>query len=405
MTLRHYVPNNRVLAACSDSETVEEQEAYRVRYRKRCSMEKNRQNGKTMKETICTCMKPLILCCCILAFLAGSITAQSAEDNPWVVYQGGQGPGEGKHIVFVSGDEEYRSEEALPALAKILAYHHGFKCTVLFAIDPESGEIDPEYQTNIPGLEQLQSADLMVLFTRFRELPDEQMKYIDTYTQAGKPVVALRTATHAFHYTRNLQSPYAKYSFNSKVAGWQDGYGRQVLGETWVAHHGEHGKQGTRGLINGLHKDHPVLQGAEDIWGPTDVYAIRDLSDDAQILVFGQVTEGMSSDAPMSYKTPIMPVAWTKQYESESGNTARVFATTMGASVDLENEDLRRLLVNACYWGMKMEQQISEESTVDIVGDYDPTMFGFGDHQKGLRPTDFAVDQKTIDQIRPQSSH
>ena len=96
-------------------------------------------------------------------------------------------PGEGVHIVWVSGDEEYRSEEALPAVAKIMAVHHGFKCTVLFAINSETGEIDPNDQTNIPGLHHLETADLMVLFTRFRELPDEQMKYIVDFTNSGKP--------------------------------------------------------------------------------------------------------------------------------------------------------------------------------------------------------------------------
>ncbi len=60
-----------------------------------------------------------------------------------VVYEGNQGPGKGKHIVFVTGDEEYRSEEAMPMLAQILAIRHGFKCTVLFALDPTDGTIDP----------------------------------------------------------------------------------------------------------------------------------------------------------------------------------------------------------------------------------------------------------------------
>src|SRR5271167_1524841 len=100
-----------------------------------------------------------------------------AQENPWVVYSGGDGPGKGKHIVLVSGDEEYRSEEALPQLGKILAKHHGFKCTVLFAIDPKDGTINPNV-SDIPGLEALRTADLLVLFTRFRNLPDEQMKHL-----------------------------------------------------------------------------------------------------------------------------------------------------------------------------------------------------------------------------------
>ena len=67
--------------------------------------------------------------------------------QPWVVYEGGDGPGKGKHVVLVSGDDEYRSEELLPQLGKILAKRHGFKCTVLFAIDPATGTINPKIPT------------------------------------------------------------------------------------------------------------------------------------------------------------------------------------------------------------------------------------------------------------------
>ena len=309
--------------------------------------------------------------------------------NEWVVYEGNHGPGNGKHIVLVSGDEEYRSEEALPMLGKVLAIHHGFKCTVLFAINPETGEIDPEVQTNIPGLHTLESADMLVLFTRFRELPDEQMKYIIDYTNAGKPVMGLRTATHAFNYTRNLDSPYAKYSFNSK--NFEGGYGRQVLGETWVNHHGHHGKESARGVIDEAMKDHPILKGVDDVWGPSDVYGINSLTGDSEVLVHGQVLVGMEpTDAPKP-DTVTMPMAWIKTYTGDAGNTSRVFNTTMGASVDLESEGLRRLLVNGCYWCMGMEDAIPDQSAVDYIGDYEPTFFGFGTFEKGVRPEDHAL--------------
>src|ERR1700722_4338033 len=101
---------------------------------------------------------PLALLIAVAASLA-CVPAKAAD--PWVVYDGGDGPGKGKHIVFVSGDEEYRSEEGLPQLAKILAVHHGFKCTVLFSVDPKDGTINPNETQNIPGLEALQTADLM----------------------------------------------------------------------------------------------------------------------------------------------------------------------------------------------------------------------------------------------------
>lgn len=325
----------------------------------------------------------------IIIISARLATAQ--QSPPWIVYQGNEGAGKGKHIVFVSGDEEYRSEEALTMLAKILATHHGFKCTVLFSIDPKTSKIDPDNQTNIPGLEQLKTADLMVLLIRFRELPDEQMKFIDEYTQSGKPVVALRTSTHAFSYTRNKQSSFAKYSYNSTVKGWEGGYGRQILGETWIAHHGVHGKEGTRGLINGTIENHAILRGVKDIWGSTDVYTIRNLTGDSKVLVYGQSTHGMTPQSPLSYEKSVMPVAWIKNYTNEKGNTARIFNTTMGASVDLVNKDLRRLLVNACYWAMGMDQQIPEESNVEIIGEYNPTMFGFGGFKKGLSPADFEI--------------
>src|SRR5579864_7486976 len=96
-------------------------------------------------------------CGCKLALavaLAVILGPPSPAGDPWLTVEGSHGPGAGKHIVLISGDEEYRSEEALPQLAKILAKQHGFKCTVLFAIDPKDGTINPNVNNNIPGLEQ-----------------------------------------------------------------------------------------------------------------------------------------------------------------------------------------------------------------------------------------------------------
>src|SRR6266508_6811454 len=80
----------------------------------------------------------------VAVFLAFNVLALlPAGAGDWVTYEGGQGPGQGKHIVFLAGDEEYRSEEGLPQLAKLLAMRHGFKCTVLFPINPADGTIAP----------------------------------------------------------------------------------------------------------------------------------------------------------------------------------------------------------------------------------------------------------------------
>src|SRR5882672_1968230 len=95
-------------------------------------------------------------------FALNLIAVSAAVAGDWVVYKGKSGPGRGKHIVFLTGDEEYRSEEGLPQLAKILAVRHGFKCTVLFSIN-QNGEIDPTIKNNEPGIEALDSADLCVM--------------------------------------------------------------------------------------------------------------------------------------------------------------------------------------------------------------------------------------------------
>lgn len=317
-----------------------------------------------------------------------ALPAANGEDH-WVVYEGKSGPGVGKHIVLVSGDEEYRSEEALPQLGKILARHHGFRCTVLFAIDPADGTINPDRNDNIPGLEALETADLMIIFTRFRRLPDDQMKFVENYVESGRPIVGLRTATHAFDMP---EGTYAHYSWRSQ--DWDGGFGRQVLGETWISHHGAHGSQSTRGILAEGAADHPILRGIKDgdIWGPTDVYGVRlPLPGDSRPLVLGQVVAGMNPDDPPlegAKNDPMMPIAWTKTYQGKSGETARVFTTTMGASQDLENEGLRRLIVNATYWGLGMEEQITPDGPVSLVGFFKPTPFKFHGHQKGIRPAD-----------------
>ena len=324
-----------------------------------------------------------------LAILSGRAAVAA---DPWVVYEGQAGPGQGKHIVLVSGDEEYRSEEMLPALGKILAKHHGCKCTVLFAINPLDGTIDPNNQQNIPGLEALDHADMMVLFLRFRELPDEQMKHIVDFVNSGKPVLGIRTATHAFSYSRSKTSPYAKWSFNSQQ--WPGGFGQQVLGETWVNHHGHHGVESSRGIVNPAFKDSPVLRGVEDIWGPTDVYTVTHLIPEAQVLVHGQVLEGMQpTDKPVVGKKnePMLPLAWLKSYTGSEGKTSRIFCTTMGCSVDFESAGFRRLLVNGCYWGLGLESQIPAQNNVDLVGPYKPTPMGGSKYTKGVKPVDLKL--------------
>ena len=315
-----------------------------------------------------------------------------ASADQSLVLDGYEGPGKGKHVVLIAGDDEYRSEELIPQLGKILAVHHGFQCTVLFAINRETGKIDPGAQDNIPGLEALKTADLMVLFLRFRDLPDEQMKHIMDYTHSGRPIMGLRTATHAFNFRKHADGPYAKWSFRAK-GKTRGGYGRQVLGETWINHYGHHQKESTRGLVAKGMESHPIVKGCEDIWGPSDVYAITKLSGDCKPLIMGQVLSGMRpTDKPNPDKKPV-PVAWLKTYTGTKGKPARVFTTTMGHAGDLKSEGFRRLLVNACYWCTGIEDRIAPRSKVDLVGKYEPNRIGMGKHKKSLKPADHKIDR------------
>ncbi len=323
--------------------------------------------------------------------LGGLLAALPAADR--LVVRGASGPGAGKRIVLVSGDEEYRSEEALPQLARILARYHGFDCTVLFAIDPADGTINPDITTNIPGLESLDKADLLVLFTRHRDLPDAQMKHIVDYVDSGRPIVALRTATHAF--ALKSSATYSRYTWNSKE--WDGGFGRQVLGETWINHHGRHGVQSTRAITAPGQTNHPILRGIPSgaVWVPTDVYEVRlPLPGDSVPLLLGAVLTGMNAtDPPASGKLndPMLPVAWVKTYTGARGKAARIFTTTMGSSQDLRNEPFRRLLVNACYWALGLEKRIPAQSKVDLVGEYHPSPFRFGGAAKGVKPESLEV--------------
>jgi hypothetical protein len=339
-------------------------------------------------------MKIFLACFVVISSLA--VTSSWATD--WVTYEGGNGPGRGKHIVFLAGDEEYRSEEGLPQLAKILAVRHGFKCTVVFSVNPKTGEIDPNTGDHQPGIEALDSADLCIMLLRFRHWPDEQMKHFVDYYLAGKPIIALRTSTHAFSYGKETQSAYKRFHWQSR--DWPAGFGKQVLGETWVSHWAVHKKEATRGVIEPGARDLPILRGVRDIFGDTDVYEAAPPAD-ATVLVRGQVLKGMMpSDAPADYRKktskgveqgindPMMPVVWTRNYKNESGNTNRIFTTTLGSATDMQSAGFRRLLVNGAYWAVGLEEHIPAVAEVDYVGEFKPTMYGFNGGKKGVKPAD-----------------
>ncbi|MCX6855523.1 MAG: ThuA domain-containing protein [Verrucomicrobia bacterium] len=296
----------------------------------------------------------------LTALILSSIAASAAD---WI-HLPAKGTANGKKIVFVTGDDEYHSETSMPMMAHILAERHGFDCKVLFAINRKTGVIDTSQRDNIPGLESLAEADLMVVFTRFRALEEAQMKLFQSYLDTGKPVIGIRTATHAFDFSKLPDSPFANYSYSNTSETFTGGFGRQVLGQNWIAHWGGHGKQSTRGRFAPNAATHPILRGIADgeVWGPTDTYeATLPMAEGCTPILMGEICESMEPDSgpapapPANAKgrqainknSPMMPISWT--YQRPVGVKGRVFASTIGGAMagkdDWANEAMRRMFV------------------------------------------------------------
>ena len=335
-------------------------------------------------------MTPLsaILKCISLALL---LTAPTMADNAqWLTFEGGEGPGKGKHIVLIAADQEYRSEQSLPMMARILAERHGFDCTVLFGVNenglvdptmpvyPKKGEEDSFKSHNIPGLEKLENADALILATRLLTLPDDQLQYFADYFDSGKPIIALRTSNHGFRSK-------LPYEIDGETVNIKD-----ILGGAFMNHHGVWQQDSTRGDIVPEMKDHPILAGVRDIWGISDVYRTykegTGLPEGCTALVYGQPLIGREQGGADNPEKEPLPVVWYKNWTTSEGDKSRVLHSTMGSGKDLENPGLRRLIINGVYWGLGMEEQITPDSSIEYVGEYEPLGSGFAYEKLGVKP-------------------
>lgn len=322
-----------------------------------------------------------------LLFSAALCATSCLQAADHLTFQGKEGPGKGKNVVLLAGDEEYRSEEAMPMLAKILSERHGFNTTVLFSLDPD-GTINPNNGASLSYPEALDKADAIVMLLRFRHWDAATVERFQKAINRGVPVVGLRTSTHAF---------------NDKSLGK---FGKEVLGEQWVSHWGSHKREATKGIIEAGAADQAIMHGVADVFGTTDVYEAFPPAD-AKILIRGQVLKGMTpADEPADYRKkrstdkaeqgvndPMMAVAWTRENKNAAGTTNRILCTTMGAASDLPNEGLRRLVINGVFWGLGLE--VPAKADVSFVDPYEPSMYGFNGFKKGLKPDDFAAGKAT----------
>lgn len=336
----------------------------------------------------------LFFICCV-SFSAVGLSAQQEnsirkhpvpESELWLTYSGSDGAGKGKHVVLIAAEQEYRCEQAMPMLAKVLSKHHGFDCTVLFSVN-EKGEVDPTLEApfkdkarrhNIPGLKYLADADCVIWLSRFMQLPDDQMKHFHDYFDSGKPLIALRTANHGFYGGK-------RYSVKGKAISL-----REMLGGTFMGHHGGWHRESTRGIVVPENKSHPILTGVTDIWGTSDVYRchkdMESFPGDCTALVMGQPLVNLKQDAPPNEKKEPLPVGWTKTWKGNKGLPSKIFHFTMGSAEDFENAGVRRLTANAVYWGLGMEKEIKADSSVEIIGEYKPLKPGFNYEKLGVKP-------------------
>ena len=316
------------------------------------------------------------------------IKEPNEADKYRVVYKGKKGPGKGKNIVFIATDHEYRGEETLPALARILAKRYGFTCTVVWALD-DDGNIHPG-SSNIKGLEVLKDADLMVIFLRFADFADDQMQHIDDYINRGGPVLGLRTSTHSFKNKGNLNWGHYDYTYDGSKKEWHGGFGELILGETWVGHYGKNHKQASKVIVEEENKDHPIMRGVMDAWAQCGGYNAYPQGEEMKILARGRVLNGMTPDATPDSTKEELPIAWVRKYQLSSGASGRAFTTTHGASEDILSEGFRRMLINACFWGVEMEEHIKADNNIDFVGEYIPTTFNFSGYKENVKPSDLA---------------
>jgi type 1 glutamine amidotransferase len=248
-------------------------------------------------------------------------------------------------VVFVIAENEYDADKTLPEFARELENNYGLSCE--FALGVPKTNIAKE-RNNIAGLQTLQSTDLAVIFVRRRVLPAEQMKYLRDYIKSGKPLIGLRTASHAFA----LRSERVQ----AGSVDWPE-FDAEVLGGNYHGHHGNKAEDGPRTYVwvKPGKESHPILNGvpSDEFYVRSWLYKTSPLTKTTTVLMMGRVDD----------RKPHEPVAWTNAHIGGG----RVFYTSLGHPDDFKLPAFRRLLLNAIFWAMEKpvpKVKVKVEATV-----------------------------------------
>jgi putative membrane-bound dehydrogenase-like protein len=209
-------------------------------------------------------------------------------------------------VCLVSGSVEYHSDDSLAAFQTNLEQHYPVRCTRAFR----------KTDDNLPGLENLESCDVMLLFTRRLTITGEQLERVQKYCRSGKPIVAVRTASHAFQNWLALD--------------------KEILGGHYQGHYPA-GPITQVALVDQF-KNHPVLAGVQAFQSVGSLYKNTGLAADAEVLLTGSIPGHTE------------PIAWTRVHSG-----GRVFCTSLGHPEDFKNANFRRLLVNGLFWTAKRQ--------------------------------------------------
>ena len=206
-------------------------------------------------------------------------------------------------ICLVSGALEYNSNESLADFQKYLESKYHVNCSRAF--------IEGDDEEHLPGLENLENCDAMLLFTRRLKLSGDELERIKNYCLSGRPIVGVRTASHGIQTWLELDA--------EVLGGNYQGHWRNDL-ETQVQ-------------IVPDARDHPLLEGVAPFVSAGSLYKNAGLASDCRVLMRGTSPEGTE------------PIAWTRDYKG-----GRIFYTSLGHQRDFQEESFRRLLANALFW-------------------------------------------------------
>jgi type 1 glutamine amidotransferase len=267
----------------------------------------------------------LVLCTLMVAALGSP--GHAAESRPQ------------KTLVFILAEHEYRAWRTIPEFGQMLEDKYGFQCEYLTS---STDDKDPN-RFFIPRMERVKKADLVVVFARRRALPREQMQILKDYLDSGKPLIGIRTASHAFD--ANLVDPKeggapvaANVRLPEGLEQWKT-FDKDVFGCNYHGHY-EPGII-TVVTVNPDKKAHPILTGVPETFdSPSWLYEIAPLAPTAEALMMGKVP-GKDAEA----------VVLTNTYKRGS----RIVYTSLGHWEDFETTAFQRILINSVFWTMKLD--------------------------------------------------